>query len=358
MSTDDKIRKLEAENKALKDILESAPFYVFVKTECKKNFYYSYVNRRGGKLYGMDVGDIVGNEDVDSIPDKSDAAAYRKADLSVFDNDEEIWVWSEKYSRHGRQDIALSTAKAPLKDEQGRVYGVVAFAKNLEDMLGSEHIQNIASLCGQFGHSIRNKIGGLSANIRAVVDENGEDAEVFSRIEKTLNALSALSDRAIVASGYGDRWKPVPVDLTKVVTSAVQSSEDPRVNLRIETNRSTVQGSELHLTEVLLELVENALRNLTCDSNSVDRVRVTLKPNEDDEDWIKVFVSDRGAGFNSEDFQNALRIGNSKRASLGLGLPFVLQVVSLHNGRFTLEQKPEHGFKTTLCIELRRGNDE
>ncbi len=109
-------------------------------------------------------------------------------------------------------------------------------------------------------------------------------------------------------------------------------------------------GDPVHLTNVLFNLVDNAIKY------SDEKVEVTISTVSTPE-WIEVRVQDKGIGIAREDqrqvFERFYRVptGNVHNVKgFGLGLHYVQQIVHAHNGSIRIESEPGRG--STFIIRL------
>ncbi len=122
--------------------------------------------------------------------------------------------------------------------------------------------------------------------------------------------------------------------------------------LRTELNatRHTVNGDPVHLSNVLFNLVDNAIKY------SGEHVEVVIST-ADDAQRMEVRVKDRGIGIRKEDqrhvFERFYRVptGNVHNVKgFGLGLHYVQQIVHAHGGTIALTSEPGQG--STFTIRL------
>ena len=109
-----------------------------------------------------------------------------------------------------------------------------------------------------------------------------------------------------------------------------------QVNFRAEDNGFSVRGDRLHLTSVLYNLIDNALKY------GGDNPQIDLHLEKDDS-LIKLTVSDSGPGipreYRKKVFEKFFRVPRGDRHDVkgyGLGLSYVTDVVRRHGGRIEL----------------------
>jgi signal transduction histidine kinase len=111
------------------------------------------------------------------------------------------------------------------------------------------------------------------------------------------------------------------------------------------------RGDERRITQVLLNLVSNAIK--FTDAGSV-RVRARVEGGS-----LLVAVSDTGVGIAAEDqerifgeFQQVDSSSTRKKGGTGLGLAIARRIVELHGGRVWVESSPGHGSTFSCTLPL------
>lgn len=117
-----------------------------------------------------------------------------------------------------------------------------------------------------------------------------------------------------------------------------------------------ILGDELHLNEVLINLVSNAIK-YTNVGGSVDFITEQIENNSDGTAKFRFTVKDTGIGM-SEEFLNHLfepfsreqTATVSKQEGAGLGLSIVKKIIDLADGSIKVESKINQG--STFTVEL------
>ena len=145
-------------------------------------------------------------------------------------------------------------------------------------------------------------------------------------------------------------------DVVHNVFSAVESlAGEKKLALRVEMpkNLPACRGDERRLTQVLLNLVGNAIK-------FTDEGEVTVKAMADNGAYT-LSVCDTGPGISKADqdklFQEFQQADNSitkKKGGTGLGLAISRRIVEMHGGRIWVESNPGHGstFAFTLPVTV------
>ena len=116
-----------------------------------------------------------------------------------------------------------------------------------------------------------------------------------------------------------------------------------KLRLRLAAKQHQVLADEVHITNVVNNLIDNALKY------SPDTPSITIATN-DTPDGIQLAIADRGIGISREDqkkiFDQFFRVhtGNIHNVKgFGLGLSYVQKIVEAHNGRIWVESELNNG---------------
>jgi signal transduction histidine kinase len=116
-------------------------------------------------------------------------------------------------------------------------------------------------------------------------------------------------------------------------------------------------GDERRLTQVLMNLVSNAIK-------FTDAGSISVRAQVEDSSFL-VAVSDTGVGIAPadrerifEEFQQVDSSSTRRKGGTGLGLAITRRIVELHGGRIWVESAPGHGSTFAFTLPLRVGEQE
>lgn len=222
--------------------------------------------------------------------------------------------------------------------------------------LKNEFISNIT-------HELKTPIATVGVAIEALKSFNAmhdpqRTKEYLDISQNELQRLNLLVDKVLKLSMFEKKEIDLKYEIVnpKDIVEEVVSS----MKLQLEKYRATVftnyegdctlQADRLHLTSVIFNLVDNALKY----SKSDPVIRVNL---EEKEKNIEIKVSDNGIGipeeYKDKVFEKFFRVphGDTHNAKgYGLGLSYVAHVVKKHKGTISVESRP--GEETTFIISL------
>jgi two-component system, OmpR family, phosphate regulon sensor histidine kinase PhoR len=228
--------------------------------------------------------------------------------------------------------------------------------------------QRLAELKNDFisnmTHELKTPVTTVGVAIEALKNFNGIEnreltQEYLTIAQNELDRLSLLTDKILktaIFENKGVDFQPESVDLEKIIEQVISS-----MKLLFEKNKAIVsvektgsdfklQGSTVHLTNVVYNLLDNALKY----SRENPEIKIKLKESGDK---IILSVQDNGIGISSEHkkkiFEKFFRVPtgdvhNSK--GYGLGLSYVDSVIKVHKGTIAVESEVDKG--STFIINL------
>jgi signal transduction histidine kinase len=217
---------------------------------------------------------------------------------------------------------------------------------------------------GNVTHELKTPVATVSVAIEALnsfnVLQNREITAEYLAICKTeLKRLSLMIDQIMKIAIFeekGIHLEKNNVDLQEIIQSVISSMRpqlqhfDARVNFHSEGETWKVRGDKTHLTNIVFNLLENALK-YSPENPQID-VKLVEKENE-----LLIAVSDNGIGipaeYHKKIFDKFFRVptGNVHNVKgYGLGLSYVANVVKSHGGDITLQSTPGQG--STFIVRL------
>jgi two-component system phosphate regulon sensor histidine kinase PhoR len=175
-----------------------------------------------------------------------------------------------------------------------------------------------------------------------------ENRRLGTHVEKVLQM--ALLDKGEV------KLKKTLVNMTDLTTNALNSlsvqieNQNGIVDLEFEAENEQVLGDEVHLANVLNNLIDNAIKY------SPEQLHLTIRTSNTN-NGLELAITDKGIGMKREQlhriFDTFYRVptGNVHDVKgFGLGLSYVKTMVEAHGGTVTADSKPGEG--STFIIWL------
>lgn len=213
-------------------------------------------------------------------------------------------------------------------------------------------------------HEIKTPISTISLACEALSDKDIRKSEniyssyihVIDQENKRLGKMaeqilqSAALDKGQIHLNYEE------VDMHSVIQDAVSKiilqveKGGGRVDIELDADRPVVEGDKAHLTNVVLNLLDNALKY------SEDPPQITVS-SANFYSGVIITVADQGIGISKSNqkkiFDKLYRVptGNLHNVKgFGLGLSYVKAIVDRHGGKIKLESELRKGSKFSISL--------
>ena len=134
--------------------------------------------------------------------------------------------------------------------------------------------------------------------------------------------------------------------------SSKEGNQEVVVNLHIKTLRKDISVDILHFSNVMDNLIENAIKYTDKPIIIVD-IEIT-----DTKDGIRVSVRDNGIGISSADkkhifekYFRAKRHEVKRKSGFGLGLTYVKNIIEAHGGNITVNSNLNEGSEFIITLK-------
>ena len=220
----------------------------------------------------------------------------------------------------------------------------------------AEASQHKSQFLANMSHELRTPLNAILGYTELILDDiYGETPEkmrgVLDRIQRNGKHLLGLINDVLDLSKIEAGQLTLALaeysvkDVVHNVFSAVESlANEKKLALRVEMPKDLPvgRGDERRLTQVLLNLVGNAIK-------FTDQGEVAVKASANNGAYT-LAVCDTGPGISTADqaklFQEFQQADNSitkKKGGTGLGLAISRRIVEMHGGRIWVESSPGHG---------------
>ena len=318
----------------------------------------------------------IGRTDAEMFP-PARAQPARERDREVLEQGRTLKY--ETTIEDGRVTRTYLAIKFPLVDARGLPYAVCTIStditerKRWEDDLAAaltsqraanEQLEQLSRAKSDFlsvlSHELRSPLTGITGFSELIlhrelpVEAVREYVEDISREAKRLNRMiNELLELDRMESGQM-MLRRSEVDLgailREVAGQARPRAPKHRLRLDLDPTLPTVPGDGDKLTQVVVNLLDNAIKY------SPNGGEVSLGARVEGR-FVQVWVTDQGVGIPAEaietifDRYTRLEAGlGSEVVGTGLGLPIVRQIVELHGGRVWAESDVGHG--STFYVSL------
>lgn len=247
-----------------------------------------------------------------------------------------------------RRQVELERER--LREELFHI-GRVSVAGELAASLGHEMSQPLVAILTNAQAALRWDIGhgAESAQLRKTVSDIEADAR------RAVDLIERL--RALFRKGG---LKRETLDMNSVITDTVALAKGQierrraKVTLELAPDLPALQADRIHLQQVVLNLVVNAL----------DAMEATHPENRLVVVWtaavagpaVQVSIEDRGTGFPEQDKERVFRpFHTTKRHGMGMGLSICRSIVQAHRGRIWADNNERSGATFSFVIPASAG---
>jgi signal transduction histidine kinase len=188
--------------------------------------------------------------------------------------------------------------------------------------------------------------------------------EVLERIQQNgrhlLGLINDVLDLSKIEAGQLT-LSPVHYSMRELVldvvsaTEALAAEKQLTLEMNVPADLPPGHGDERRITQVLMNLVSNAIKFTEAGS-------ISIQAKVEDGDFV-VTVSDTGMGISAEDcerifgeFQQVDSSSTRKKGGTGLGLAISKRIVELHGGRIWVESTPDEGSTFWFTVPQRVGS--
>ena len=213
-------------------------------------------------------------------------------------------------------------------------------------------------------HELKTPIATVSVAVEALRNFGGMQSpertkEYLDISASELQRLGLLVDKVLKLSLFENRdleMKKETVDLKELTAEVLNTMKlqfekhHAQLNLETQGYYFTVDGDRLHITSVIYNLLDNALKY----SKDKPQIDVLLRH---DTDMVVLAVTDKGIGiapgFKDKIFDKFFRVPTGDHHNIkgyGLGLSYVSHVVKKHGGTISVETEPGKG--STFTVKL------
>ena len=380
--------ELRTERELLQTLIDNVPDLIFIKDA---NGRFTRVNRAHANVMGFsDSRDMIGKHDADFYPSErsSEFGADERHQLAT---GEPLINKLERQSAPGQEARWTLTSKVPLKDEHGRIVGLVGTARDVTQMHKAEEelrartaelevekdraesameaAREGSRLKSEFlstmSHELRTPMNAIIGYSHLLLDgldgelteqQAADIGQIARSADQLLNLINDVLDLSKIEAGRLD-LSIEPIDIGSIAkqvadTLAPQASvKGIKLTIDIASSMKDIEADPVRIRQILLNLVSNAVK--FTEAGAVTVVGKAMPG------AIEISVRDTGIGIGAEalsyifdEFRQADGSTTRRFGGTGLGLAIARKLARLHDGDITVVSDIGHG----SCFTLRLPN--
>jgi len=232
-----------------------------------------------------------------------------------------------------------------------------ALARSNQELARS--VDELERFAGVVGHDLRGPMHRIATtlellDLRFAADLGDEGSQMIGRTIRAVNDLGELVDDLLAYARLNDvKFAEVPLDAC--MDRALAAHEDILVERGGKVEHSelgTLRGSRTHLTQLLQNLVGNALK-----FSPQDAPVVRVSGREQGAFYV-LEVADEGIGIDPDHQQRIFEMfhrlhRDSDYPGTGIGLATCAKVAAIHGGRIEVDSTPGEGSTFRVYLALR-----
>ena len=368
---------LEAERILLRTLIDALPDSIYAKDREARKTLANLADVRSFNV--ASEADVQGKTDHDFLDPETAAACYAD-DMQVIASGEGVVNRQERIIRLDGQEHWLETTKLPLRDDRGRVIGLVGIGHDITERLRKEEelrqakeaaeaaTRSKSEFLANMSHEIRtpmNAIVGLGY-LALKTSLSAKQRDYLNKMQSSAHALLALLndilDLSKIEAGRLEieetrfHLDQVLNNVSNVVTLKVQ---DKGLELFFRTDPAVpvdLTGDPLRLGQILVNLVGNAVK-FTEKGEII--VSTDLVSRDDDRVRLRFSVRDTGIGMTPEQrarlfrpFTQADGSTTRKYGGTGLGLAISKELAVRMGGEIDVQSTPDAGSTFSFTVVL------
>ena len=363
--------ELRRHQREVTTLLDSLPAYAFFKDSNAK---YITANQKFCDAVGYSKEEIIGKTDFDLFPAVL-AAKLNKDDMHVLSTGKMNYVYEEELYDRGKL-IVVGTRKVPLKDDSGKILGLIGLAFDISERRAAEEAikkytkeleelnENKDKFFSIISHDLRSPFQGLLGLSNILVEEFDNlsideiklfTSNIHNSTKSLFNLLENLLQWSRIQTGKID-IKPDKIDLQEEVLYNINllngNASKKDIKLISEINTTQFVYTDLNvLNSTLQNLITNAIK-FTNTGGVIKISAVEAGAN------IELTVTDTGIGIAPEDIEKLFRIdtqhttvGTNKESGTGLGLTICKELLEKQGGKIWVNSQVGKGSSFTFTLQ-------
>ena len=322
------------------------------------NLKYLGANRTFATFFGLsDPSEVISKSISDVIGDQEYVEWSQSADVAVINNREAFRKVRKKLTDHKGNVAWIEVNKVPLRDQSGKIVGILSTAENItreldleKQLLQSQKMEAIGTLAGGIAHDFNNILTSIINSTELAIGDVDPQSQTARDLERALKAArrGGRVVKQILAFSKPSQEGFRPTNLTAVITEVVglmDISLPGNIEMRsyISPNIGCILADPTQIYQVVMNLCTNAFHALREGGGTLHlRLEDTNLPEEEAKPlnleagaYIQLTVADNGPGIAPsilDKIFDPFFSTKDKTEGTGLGLSVVHGIVKAHQG--------------------------
>ncbi|MEP3444074.1 MAG: PAS domain-containing sensor histidine kinase, partial [Flavobacteriaceae bacterium] len=351
--------KTKESEELLSTLIDNLPINVYIKDKESRKI---LVNKTECDYIGTTAKHIIGKSDFD-LYDPKIAQISRDEDLEVMRTLKPmVGIETINIRKDGRSTNFL-TSKIPLKDSDGKAYGLIGMSMDITHIKQKEdELRNLINITAiqnkkltNFAHIVSHNLRSHSANFSMLLDflvreeEEKEKGRIMKMLthasDNLLDTLENLNEVVDISTNVNLDKKPLKLkeSIHKVQQNLAAFLEKNKVEFvnQVPSNLS-VKSVPAYLESIILNLVTNAVKYRDPNRNPI----ISLKAKKQDKS-ILLSIEDNGLGIDLNRYGGKIfgmyKTFHKKKDARGLGLYIIKNQIEAMGGSITVNSEVNKG---------------
>ncbi|WP_052812719.1 PAS domain S-box protein [Desulfonatronum thioautotrophicum] len=364
---EDEFRK---QNALIVSLLDNIPDIIFIK-----DIHGTFLgcNAEFARQVGREKDNIIGKTDY-CLHTREEADFFRENDRRIFElgspRQNEEWI-----SYPDGRKVLLDTLKAPYRDPDGAMLGIIGVCRDITDRKQAE--EEIKAINAQLqkanaekdtlftviAHDLKSPLSGLLASTELLAHQPDSFSEKELRLLSTALHISARNTFELLEdllqwarmSQGGMDFAPTATSLAVLVNQSLSTAQDLAKNKDIAIRRDIPPRLTVLADQPMIKtVIRNILFNSIKFTQRGGEIVITASQSEQQ---VIVAVQDNGIGMSEQALSSLFSLEKEKRPlgtegenGTGLGLMLCKQFIEQHGGHIWVQSEPGKG--TTVFFTL------
>jgi len=259
---------------------------------------------------------------------------------------------------------SIDDSGAPIKDENGKIIGVVLVFRDVsekrrieQELMKADKLNSLGILAGGIAHDFNNILTATLGNIILAKEFTRPGEKIYERLieaEKASLRAKDLAQQLLTFSSGGAPIKKTMFisELLKESALFALSGSNVQCEFSISNNLWAVEIDEGQINQAINNLIINAIQSMPEGGRiKLTAENVTVSEGEKKGRYVKISIVDQGIGIPKEHLPKIFEpYFTTKQKGSGLGLAIVYSIIKKHDGY--IEVETELGVGTTFKVYL------
>ena len=259
---------------------------------------------------------------------------------------------------------SIDDSGAPIKDENGKIIGVVLVFRDVsekrrieQELMKADKLNSLGILAGGIAHDFNNILTAILGNIILAKEFTRPGEKIYERLIEAEKASLRAKDLAQQLLTFSSGGAPIKktMFISKLLRESVLfalSGSNVQCEFSISNNLWAVEIDEGQINQAINNLIINAIQSMPEGGRiKLTAENVTVSEGEKKGRYVKISIVDQGIGIPKEHLPKIFEpYFTTKQKGSGLGLAIVYSIIKKHDGY--IEVETELGVGTTFKVYL------